>query len=290
MSQSTLTEPSTVTRPPAPSEPRPRAERGMRGWLIAIAVFCVVVAIGGLGVGTVVTAMNRAEYGEIPAVTDLGMPEELSVDASIGDISVRPDPEATSISLALVAPSDTNGVPSAGDGEDTVRAKVDVAETTSGTTVTVSQPWGGGPVPMFDEPLRDIVLTIPASSTADLDLTLSSDVGDVSVEDVALSELKVTSSVGDVDLRSVRVPGHLDASADVGDLTLDLSPDDALEQGPVDLRTSSGNIEVGVPSGLVFRVDARSEVGSVETDPDVIDSTGPRLTARSDVGDVTIGR
>jgi hypothetical protein len=58
----------------------------------------------------------------------------------------------------------------------------------------------------------------------------------------------------------------------------------------VDLRTSSGTIEVGVPSGLVFRVDARSEVGSVETDPDVIDSTGPRLTARSDVGDVTIGR
>lgn len=93
---------------------------------------------------------------------------------------------------------------------------------------------------------------------------VKTDVGDVTVSELASSDVRVRTDVGDIDLDLTAAPDRLETSTDVGDIDIEL-PD------------------------AVYAVEADTDVGDIDVTSLVQDDRAPRsITATTDVGDVTV--
>jgi hypothetical protein len=113
-------------------------------------------------------------------------------------------------------------------------------------------------------------------------LQLTTSTGDISVTG-ATGALKLRTSTGDIratDLTSSTV----DASASTGDIMVILT---AAPQS-VAVRTSTGDIDVFVPTGQTYRVQTEVSTGDVRVGVRQSDDASRSITARTSTGDIDI--
>lgn len=268
---------TSSTTIPSHHLPGPRRDRAWRAVLILIAAAMIVVAVGSVVGTAIVSAIDRSSYGQVPAVHDLGRPSALTLTSSVADVEVRTDPTETEVTLRLVDREGRSG--------GTVPARVTVDEQGGRTTVAVDQPSQIGPWPV--EEARDLELVVPADLSPALDLDLRADVGDVTASG-AFGALSVTSDVGDIRIPSLDTTGALSATASVGDVRIELVPDAA--PAGIDVTADTGDVVLALPGSTVYRVTTVADIGTTSTGPGIAGTTGPLLTARADIGDVTISR
>ena len=125
----------------------------------------------------------------------------------------------------------------------------------------------------------DLDLAIPF----DADVVVQGDSGDIFADRLA-GHLDLTTDSGDVTGRDL-YPTVLKATTDAGNVDLEFATQ------PVSVRANSdsGDVEVTVPAGGEYRVDASTDAGDVTVQGILRnDHAGRSITATADAGDVTV--
>jgi len=284
-------------------EPSPGRDRPWRLLTTLIGTVLVGLVILALAASSTATWLAGRGYSDVPAVTALGSPTSLDLTSSVGTVRVIPSSDVDELTLALVAPGST----SLPDDGATARARVTENSTALGTTVDVRQPERSFGPPWAVQ-TQDVLLLVP--SGLELDLTVSAEVGDLLI-DGDYAAVEAHSGVGDLRMAALTAPGGLSATADVGDVDIELgapapeSVDITTSVGEVDLTlpteasgqveitTEIGSVRVAAPGTARWRVDATSDLGEVSTDPGLsagVDAPAGTLTVTSEFGDIEITR
>lgn len=146
-----------------------------------------------------------------------------------------------------------------------------------GTTLTVSAQCPGSST--LNRCKADLDLAIPF----DADVVVRGDSGDIAAERLA-GHLDLTTDSGDVAGRDLN-PTVVTATTDAGNVDLDFATQ------PVSVRANSdsGDVDVTVPAGGEYRVDATSDGGDVQVQGILRnDHAGRTINATADAGDVTV--
>ena len=125
----------------------------------------------------------------------------------------------------------------------------------------------------------DLDLAIPF----DADVVVRGDSGDIAAERLA-GHLELTTDSGDVRGRDLN-PTAVTATTDAGNVDLDFSTQ------PVSIRANSdsGDVNVTVPAGGEYRVDAMTDAGDVAVQGILRnDHAGRTIRATAEAGDVTV--
>lgn len=277
--------PTAPQRATVPSHPLPPSSSGDRSWrtvLLLIAAAMVVLTLGGMVTGSILAARSWGSYTDVPATQSFGRPDRLAVTSDLGDVTVRTSTDVDEVTLRLYDSSP--GASTAADG--TARARVTTAHGADGTTIDVSQPGSIGLGP-WDDATDSLELTVPADLAATMDLTVSADVGDLAVTG-SYGTLAVHDSTGDVQLPGVATTGSLQVSSDIGDVRVLL--DEGAAPQRIEVTADTGDVHVSVPGDTPYLVDASADLGEVRVDPGLSLPGAAPLTARSDIGDVTVTR
>jgi DUF4097 and DUF4098 domain-containing protein YvlB len=125
----------------------------------------------------------------------------------------------------------------------------------------------------------DLDLAIPF----DADVVVRGDSGDISAERLA-GHLELTTDSGNVAGRDLN-PTVASATTDAGNVDLEFST----QPVSVHANSDSGDVDVTVPAGGEYRVDATTDAGDVEVQGILRnDHAGRTITATADAGDVTV--
>lgn len=286
--------------------PSPRSDGPWRLLLTLLGGGVVVLLLLAMGTVSMSSWLAARSYTVVPATTELGTPDSLGLTSDLGDIHVEHSDQVDQVTLALVENGKTE-LPA--EGEE-ARARIDLRGDAESSLVDVDQPDGPSAIPWEDQ-YRNLVLLIPAGH--DLTLEITSRTGDVDT-DGAYSALSVATETGNVHLDSVSAPGGLTVTSDVGDVEVEVAapmpeavevttsvgnvdlllPEDA--GGDVTARSEVGDIDVTAPGATQWSVTARTAIGEQSVDSSLTadastteDSVG-RLTAISEMGNVTISR
>lgn len=225
----------------------------------SIVALLIVMALALPAVGRIIQSTVRGTH-ELPA--DL---HTLVLHGEVGEISVR----------------------AAGPGEEpraevTVRSTLRDPEVTSevgeGRAELVSrcQDWW-----WLDNCSVDWEIIVPAET----ELTIGNTVGDITVSDVT-GALSLSGDVGDLSIVGVGSP-TVSARSSVGDITLSLvsAPEE------VTITSSTGDVTVTVPeddSG--YRIETDTSIGSVTNQVGSDPSQSRLIDLRTSVGDITVRR
>jgi DUF4097 and DUF4098 domain-containing protein YvlB len=152
-----------------------------------------------------------------------------------------------------------------------------VATRVEGSTLTVSAECPGSST--LNRCKADLDLAIPF----DADVVVRGDSGDIAAERLA-GHLELTTDSGNLDGRDLN-PTTVKATTDAGNVTLDFST----QPVSVHANSDSGDVEVTVPAGGEYRVDATTDAGDVEVQGILRNDHASRsITATADAGDVTV--
>jgi DUF4097 and DUF4098 domain-containing protein YvlB len=125
----------------------------------------------------------------------------------------------------------------------------------------------------------DLDLAIPF----DADVVVVGDSGDI-VADRLAGHLDLTTDSGNVTGRDL-YPTVLKATTDAGNVDLEF----ATQPVSVNANSDSGDVDVTVPAGGEYRVDATTDAGDVTVQGILRnDHAGRSITATADAGDVTV--
>jgi DUF4097 and DUF4098 domain-containing protein YvlB len=125
----------------------------------------------------------------------------------------------------------------------------------------------------------DLDLAIPF----DADVVVRGDSGDISAERLA-GHLELTTDSGDVEGRDLN-PTEVRATTDAGNVDLDF----ATQPVWVHANSDSGDVDVTVPAGGEYRVDATTDAGDVRVEGVLRNDHAVRsISATADAGDVTV--
>jgi DUF4097 and DUF4098 domain-containing protein YvlB len=152
-----------------------------------------------------------------------------------------------------------------------------VVTSVTGSTLTVSGSCpDAGPL---NRCKADLDLAIPF----DADVVVHGDSGDISAERLA-GHLMLTTDSGNVAGHDLN-PATMSATTDAGNVDLDFST----QPVSIHANSDSGDVEVTVPAGGEYRVDATTNAGDVEVQGILRnDHAGRSITATADAGDVTV--
>ena len=152
-----------------------------------------------------------------------------------------------------------------------------VATRVEGSTLHVSADCPGSST--LNRCKADLDLAIPF----DADVVVQGDSGDILADRLA-GHLDLTTDSGDVSGRDLN-PTVLKATTDAGNVDLEF----ATQPVSVHANSDSGDVEVTVPAGGEYRVDATTDAGDVTVDGILRnDHAGRSITATADAGDVTV--
>ena len=125
----------------------------------------------------------------------------------------------------------------------------------------------------------DLDLAIPF----DADVIVRGDSGDISAERLA-GHLQLTTDSGDLHGRDLN-PITARATTDAGNVNLDFTT----QPVSVSANSDSGNVEVTVPAGGEYRVDATTDAGDVTVEGILRNDRALRsISATANAGDVTV--
>jgi hypothetical protein len=152
-----------------------------------------------------------------------------------------------------------------------------VSTRVDGSTLTVSAECPGSST--LNRCKADLDLAIPF----DADVVVRGDSGDISADRLA-GHLELTTDSGNVDGRDLN-PATVKATTNAGNVDLDFST----EPVSVHANSDSGDVDVTVPAGGEYRVDASTDGGDVEVVGILRnDHAGRSIIATADAGDVTV--
>ena len=155
--------------------------------------------------------------------------------------------------------------------------KPHVSTSVEGSTLTVSAECPG--TSTLNRCKADLDLAIPF----DADVVVRGDSGDISAERLA-GHLELTTESGDVAGRDLN-PATAKATTDAGNVDLEF----ATQPVSVHANSDSGDVDVTVPAGGEYRVDATTTAGDVKVEGILRnDHAGRTITATADAGDVTV--
>ena len=155
--------------------------------------------------------------------------------------------------------------------------KPHVSTSVEGSTLTVSAECPG--TSTLNRCKADLDLAIPF----DADVVVRGDSGDISAERLA-GHLELTTDSGDVAGRDLN-PTTAQATTDAGNVDLEF----ATQPVSVHANSDSGDVDVTVPAGGEYRVDATATAGDVKVQGILRnDHAGRTITATADAGDVTV--
>ena len=146
-----------------------------------------------------------------------------------------------------------------------------------GSTLTVSAQCPGSST--LNRCKADLDLAIPF----DADVVVRGDSGDISAERLA-GHLELITDSGDVAGRDLN-PTTVKATTNAGNVDLEF----ATQPVSVHANSDSGDVDVTVPAGGEYRVDATTTAGDVMVQGILRnDHAGRTITATADAGDVTV--
>lgn len=152
-----------------------------------------------------------------------------------------------------------------------------VSTRVEGSTLTVSAQCPGSST--LNRCKADLDLAIPF----DADVVVRGDSGDISAERLA-GHLELTTDSGDVAGRDLN-PTTVKATTNAGNVDLEF----ATQPVSVHANSDSGDVDVTVPAGGEYRVDAATTAGDVKVEGILRnDHAGRTITATADAGDVTV--
>lgn len=155
--------------------------------------------------------------------------------------------------------------------------KPSVSTRVEGSTLTVSAQCPGSST--LNRCRADLDLAIPF----DADVVVRGDSGDISAERLA-GHLELTTDSGDVAGRDLN-PTTVKATTNAGNVDLEF----ATQPVSVHANSDSGDVDVTVPAGGEYRVDAATTAGDVKVQGILRnDHAGRTITATADAGDVTV--
>ena len=235
-----------------------------KGWVIGLLVLLAVL-LSCCCLAVAVLAMTRVDWGEVlpgdwgyTRITEtttrelrVDAPASLSVKNRVGAITVRPGSDGY-VRVTATMEARARGMSAARNLLDGVR--LTTSSTGDRATVEVTLARFSGP-----ESLKvDLDIYVPVRTN----LQIHNDVGEVRVTGVEGTML-VSSSVGRVDLRDVLLTGDSQLEAKVGEVRF---RGDLPSRGQVVISTDVGDLEVSLPRGSQFLLDASTKVGKIECD------------------------
>lgn len=272
-------EPTTWMQPPRPLGAG-RTDALTRTMLLLLAVAMVVTSIGTLVWVAALTAVDRSDFGPLPSMTMLGRPTAITLHSGTAHVAVIPDPDATEAQLRLVDAHGALAERAQGTIVSTARGAGAVEVTVTQPGVGLTTPWSSGSA--------DLELVLPTEVAASAPLTIQADTGDVRVAPGQFAALDVSADIGAIDLASVSTTGAVTATASEGDVHVAVAPG-AQPPAAIDAVSETGEVTVSVPGDALYAVEATADVGATDVEAGIT-GTGPRLRARTDVGDVTVSR
>lgn len=126
----------------------------------------------------------------------------------------------------------------------------------------------------------DFDITVPRTS----DLDLKTEAGGITVSGVN-GQMICASDAGSVKATQVMLRGDSRLKTDAGSITFSGS---LHSSGTYTMTTDAGNVTVTLPEETAFRIDAKTDVGSINSDfPLVVQRDFPGAKARADIGAAT---
>lgn len=251
-----------------------RADRAWRIALLVLGALLVLVTAGALAGLEATSALARAAAPAAATRTSLGRPAQVAVRVDAGDVRVVTSADAHEASLVMQCDAGARATVSVSTAGDRVEVHV------SPPATPISLPW--------DPSCSSAQIVLPSDLAASMHVSVHASTGGVSVEPGEFGELAVVADVGDVTVRGACTAGDVRAMSSTGDV--DLSLDGAAVPSRVEARTDTGDVRVAVPGSAVYAVDATAGTGDASVAPGIASPGGPPLTARTDVGTVTVAR
>jgi DUF4097 and DUF4098 domain-containing protein YvlB len=177
---------------------------------------------------------------------------EISIDCSVADITIK---SGSDYRLSFSGVSDLEPTASVKDG-----------------VLTIKQP-NSTIIGLHNTNNCEMTLTVPADSKLD-SINVSSDVGNISVEDLTASAVSVSSDVGDVTLTGCDF-SEIDASANIGDIEFHSGID--LSDAEISLITDLGTVSV---NGSSYKTEFKQESS--------VKDSNRSLSAETDMGDISV--
>lgn len=191
---------------------------------------------------------------------------------SLGRVEVTGSPESTTVQVQ--GEKRARGASRERAEEALQQVDVDIRNDRGTIVVKVERPWGGWPFLHFlaGHATVDLALTVPAQS----DVRVDADLGDVTVSGVT-GELELSSDMGTI--RASDIGGDLTAHANMGKIEvfgaeladqMEINADmgsiefEGLPARRSVLSSNMGSIQIGLPAGRSFDIDARVSMGSVD--------------------------
>ena len=123
----------------------------------------------------------------------------------------------------------------------------------------------------------DFDITVPRNA----DLELKNDAGSITVSGIA-GQISCSTGAGSVKVTDAKLRGNSKLKTDAGAITFSGTLD---PRGSYQMSSDAGSINITLPPGASFRLDARTDVGSINSDfPLNIQRDFPGGKARCDVG------
>lgn len=261
-------------------------------------------ATGGAGCGGTPFESRRAEVLTAPAEA------VFTLENTVGDVRVVADPAATQVRMEVTRIGKGSTQQKAAEAVDELRFDLIDTPGNDGVVVKTIQPthrWSSE-----KQYAAEWVITAPPGTrivvTDDVgDVTVvgfqngvraQTDVGDLRIAGVS-GPVTASSDVGDI---HVNADGPAEVSSDVGDVRVEIFGSAAV---PVKVVSNVGDVHVVLPPAWAGTVDGRTNVGGISgAAPGVarkgdrngsggslvgaIGTGGASLTARADVGDLTV--
>jgi hypothetical protein len=201
-------------------------------------------------VGASFTLRDQPVTAQTLTELDIEAPAVLRVNNPVGTVTVEPGREGV---IVVQASSSVQGVFGPRTQSLLEAVRIDARSKGPEAHVEVELPETLGP-----ETVRvNLLLTVPPNTNLDL----INRAGQVRVTGVA-GDLRLRSDVGDVQLREVTVQNEYDVIVDVG--RIEFRGRLPQGQGEVFLRTRVGEIDVRLPAGSRFVLDAETDAGTID--------------------------
>lgn len=289
----------TTSQPPPVIEPPPREATASNNrvlWIVlgVLAIFvccCFALLTSSLLAGLVASSTTQTMrgfedfgafggLGQVSATRDFSRsftvdtPAELLVDVNVGRVDVKRGEGDT---LEIQGKVEAYGANQA-DAEGNL-GRVQLDATQSDQTVRVTGNWTE-PVQgfRFQSPRITLEITVPEDTAVGVTM----DVGDIAVEDTR-GNLRIQTDVGRVQVQDVEVIDSLEITTDVAEIDYD----GALTEGArYRLESDVGSITMDIPDDSSFRIDASSDLGTVDVDFAVVGETTQGFTNKRVQGTV----
>ncbi len=229
-------------------------------------VFLIIIVAGGLLALFFVIKMNRRSVSSIETHTfSVGTQPKIIMKNNAGAIRVHPGGEEYQVVVQTTR-----------RGRFLLGGEIDVRYDQNTAKNSISLKASGG-WSFIGSQWADFDITVPRNA----DLELKNDAGSITVNGIA-GQISCSADAGSVKVTDTWLCGNSKLKTDAGAITFSGALD---PRGSYSMSSDAGTVTVTLPPNASFRLDAKTDVGSINSDfPLTIQRDFPGGKARCDVG------